>query len=92
MIRPRIARLDNLDDIGWWQAPIPPRNHTCWAQTTAYDVLGLKIVERCACGAIRLDADNPYVRDGMTKWAERNQRSHDDEPTAQPRKKWWHRK
>lgn len=70
----RDLRLEHKDGIWWFDAPIPRRIHKCWAQTTAYDILGLREVERCACGAIRMDGDNPYRK---SYWYERNSREHD---------------
>lgn len=58
------TRLWNLDGVSWHDAPIPKRWHRCSPQT--YGVVNwFSIVERCACGAIRLDGRG---------WGERNTR------------------
>lgn len=51
--------------IPWYQAPRPHRWHRCqpW---TAGATAELGLVERCACGGIRLDGNGP--------WMKRNQR------------------
>lgn len=88
MTLPVGLRLVHLHNVEWYNAPIPPRIHQCWAQTTGFDILGLRVAERCACGGVRLDGDNPYrLHDG---WFERNSRRK-DEPTPKP-KKWWQKK
>lgn len=40
----------HLDDVPWYDAPLPRRWHRCRVQTRAY--IG-EVVDRCACGAIR---------------------------------------
>jgi len=42
--------LFHLDNIVWFDQTIPPTKHNCWAQTYAW--LGLRFIERCACGAL----------------------------------------
>ena len=69
-----IETLHHIDGVQWFDAPAPPRQHDCWAQTSAYDVFGALVAERCACGAVRL-CDNPYREH---PWLERNSR--DDAP------------
>lgn len=56
-----VTRLWHLDGMPWSEAKIPRRWHFCQPQTIGVDMLTR--VERCACGAIRLD----YGR-----WMERN--------------------
>ena len=68
-----VETLKHVNDVQWLDAPAPPRQHDCWAQTSAYDVFGILIAERCACGALRLSG-NP----GEHPWLERNSR--DDAP------------
>jgi hypothetical protein len=53
----------HVNGVGWNEAPLPSRFHRCWGQTTGWQ--GLTRVERCACGAIRLDGRG---------WSERNAR------------------
>jgi hypothetical protein len=52
----------------WIDAPLPRRFHRCKAVTTGFISGG--VVERCACGAIRVQPP------GMTMggWSERNSR------------------
>ncbi len=54
----------HLDGISWLNAPIPKVKHDCQVQTKGW--MSLRRVERCACGAIRLDGYGP--------WMERNSR------------------
>jgi hypothetical protein len=54
----------NENDVEWWKAPLPRWWHRCKPQTTG--VISESLVERCACGAIRLD--------GSGFWGERNSR------------------
>lgn len=53
----------NLRDCAWYDAPIPCRWHLCKTWSIGYDH-GL-MVERCACGGIRIAAG---------PWTERNSR------------------
>lgn len=55
----------NQDDIPWHDAPKPWRWHRCKPWTTGRFWPSMQVVERCACGAIRLD----YML-----WTERNSR------------------
>ena len=54
----------HLDGIDWYNAPPPPRKHTCWAQTKGW--VDLHQIFRCACGAASYDG---------RYWMERNQRN-----------------
>lgn len=54
---------ENLNGVWWHKAPLPRRWHRCTPQTRA-TLNGLR-VERCACGATRLDGH---------AWIERNTR------------------
>jgi len=58
------GHVEHRGGVQWWQAPPPRRRHRCRAQTRG-TVAGLDI-ERCRCGATRLEGDWP--------WFERNQR------------------
>lgn len=55
----------HLDGVEWWNAPVPRRWHRCAPQTRGW-INYFSLVERCACGAIRLD--------GRTHWMDRNNR------------------
>ena len=57
--------MAHRDGVWWNDAPVPPRWHRCWAQTTGF--FEGRRVERCACGAIR------YSGDGVG-WTDRNSR------------------
>jgi hypothetical protein len=54
------------DGVPWHAAPRPRRLHRCSPQTAGTATTGTYI-ERCACGAIRLD--------GYGSWDERNSRT-----------------
>lgn len=56
---------EHVDGVPWFEAPAPPPLHPCRMQTVFGSQSGL-IVERCACGASRLN--------GRGEWTERNQR------------------
>lgn len=60
------------DGIPWWKAPKPPWVHRCWAWTSGSLDRGV-LVERCPCGAIRLDGEG---------WLERNSENGERPP-------WW---
>ena len=60
-----LLETEHRNSVPWFDAPIPPADHDCWAQTQG-STDNLPFVQRCACGAIRL---NPY-RD----WMEKNSR------------------
>jgi hypothetical protein len=62
--------IQNVGGVGWWEAPLPPRKHKCTPQTTGW-TSGFTLVERCACGAIRLD---------RRSWRERNSRQGAERP------------
>lgn len=50
--------------VSWHEAPIPSRWHRCQVQTYGY-LNWFELVERCACGAIRMDGRS---------WLSRNER------------------
>lgn len=52
----------HVDGVPWFEAKVPPFFHRCKAQT--FGLLGLRSVQRCACGAIKTGA----------WWHERNAR------------------
>lgn len=55
---------EHVDGIPWHDAPVPPRLHRCKPQTKGW-VNFFTQVDRCACGAIRMDGG---------RWMERNAR------------------
>lgn len=73
------ARIElfHLHGVPWFEAQTPSRFHRCTAQTRAWDVLTL--IERCACGAIRLDSHG---------WIDRNQSRTRKKPAPTRRDAW----
>lgn len=65
----RSVELHHLDGVKWHDAPIPRRWHRCWVQTYGYTGW-FNLVERCACGAIRVAA--PVL--GQSRWRDKNSR------------------
>jgi hypothetical protein len=62
-----LDRLENLGGVRWNIAPAPRWWHWCTAQTRGWvGLYDLHYIERCACGAIRLQDHGP--------WTERNTR------------------
>lgn len=57
--------IAHLDGIPWFKAPLPRRWHRCRPQTGGW-FDELTFIERCACGAARLDATG--------EWSRRNER------------------
>lgn len=51
--------LECLGGVDWHEAPIPRWWHRCRAQMRGH--LSNNYVERCACGAARLDRSGPWV-------------------------------
>jgi hypothetical protein len=47
------VELHHRSGVSWFDAPLPKRRHTCRPQTFGYTGW-FDLVERCACGAIRL--------------------------------------
>lgn len=62
--------VTHLDGVPWHQAPTPRRLHRCSARTTGWLNL-LDRVDRCACGAIRVQ---PAFARKSSRWRERNSR------------------
>ena len=58
--------IEHLDGVAWHEAPIPRRWHHCKPQTRGV-MHYFTEVERCTCGAIRLNGDG--------HWMERNERT-----------------
>lgn len=57
--------LEHLNGVDWFDATPPPRRHSCSPQSRGW--MAGAYVERCACGALRMDRIGP--------WMARNQRS-----------------
>jgi hypothetical protein len=51
--------ITHKDGVPWFEAKVPRRWHRCWAQTSSR----VDGVDRCACGAMRIDG---------SPWMERN--------------------
>lgn len=48
------AGITHLDGVPWYTAPIPPTGHDCWPQTQHHNADGLLWLDRCPCGAARV--------------------------------------
>lgn len=48
-----IEYVEHIDGVSAHDAPVPPRRHTCWAQTRGF--MHMEFIRRCPCGAISLD-------------------------------------
>lgn len=59
------VRIENLNAVQWWRAPKPGRWHLCRTQTRGYLPHLFMAIERCACGAIKLNGG---------RWKNRNSR------------------
>ena len=57
------TRIWDLDGVSHLEADTPSYFHFCWAQTRGF-VNYFTFVERCPCGAIKLDHER--------KWRDRN--------------------
>jgi len=57
--------IEHLNGIPWFEAPIPRRLHHCRIQTRGW-INYLAKIERCACGAIRMNNDKG--------WSDKNSR------------------
>lgn len=54
-------RIHDRDGTSWRNAPVPRGWHRCTPWSTLYAPSDLVDAERCACGAIRLDGDGPWM-------------------------------
>lgn len=54
------ADVRHVNDIPWYEAKLPSRFHLCKTQTSGW-VNIFTLVERCACGATRIDARGLWV-------------------------------
>lgn len=61
------TRFSHANGVTWLEAPIPSSQHVCKAWTVGI-ASTLSRIERCACGALRINSDNPL------SWQERNSR------------------
>lgn len=59
--------LSHLNGVPWHEAPLPRRLHRCWPQTRVF--LHLRRVDRCACGATRLDDHGLWIDKNETRKA-----------------------
>lgn len=48
------TEVTHLNGVPWYEAPLPPRIHACYAQTRGW-VNYFDRIDRCACGAVRRD-------------------------------------
>lgn len=64
--------IEHFGGADWCQAARPRRLHRCWPQTRAW--LYGELVERCACGSIRLDGEGPW----MNRNSRSKEREHED--------------
>jgi hypothetical protein len=53
----------SVNGVFWYEAAVPRRWHRCYAHTSG--IVSFKLVERCACGAIRYEG---------SRWMEKNAR------------------
>lgn len=51
---------EHLGGVPWFEAPIPRKLHRCKPQTRGY-INYFTLIERCACGAIRMDDQDPWT-------------------------------
>jgi hypothetical protein len=68
----QVRDVRHQQGIEWFDAPIPRRWHRC--RTWSRGVVNGRLVERCACGAIRLD--------GYGGWMDRNDRRKKRDPSG----------
>jgi len=57
--------IEHLDSIPWSKAPVPKKRHKCKAQTRGINRDTFAEIQRCACGAVKINDYN---------WIERNSR------------------
>jgi hypothetical protein len=55
-----VTDVEHLDGVSWSDAPLPPVNHECWAQTRGWYKMFERIY-RCACGAVGGPGE-PWIR------------------------------
>jgi hypothetical protein len=74
----RQTTIEDLDGVSWHDAPLPSRWHHCKPQTRGW--IGLNYTERCACGAIRLSARDPWMEKNQTRHGRARQRRDERAP------------
>ena len=60
------VEISHLEGVPWWEAPRPRRWHFCRAQTLGW-IDYFTRVERCACGATRLNGRGWFERNSRRK-------------------------
>ena len=63
--------IRHVDGVAWHDAPLPPKRHDCFVQTSGW--IGLTQYCRCACGAVCNRPEKGYPP-ASWHWMERNQR------------------
>lgn len=63
------VKVEHLDGVPWYEAPVPPLDHECWSQTVGW--IGLNQWTRCACGAL----GKANLRTGRFDWDYKNERA-----------------
>jgi hypothetical protein len=58
--------LWNRDGVPWPDAPLPPRFHRCKAQTAGW-TNWFEFIERCACGAARMNRHPLWINKNETR-------------------------
>jgi hypothetical protein len=75
--------IEHLDGVPWYEAGVPGRWHRCKPRTRGLlhrpvtrraSEPALDYVERCACGATRLDRVSPWMEKNQTRKARRRRR------------------
>lgn len=59
-----VGTIHAVDDVWWYDAPLPRRWHRCRPWTTGTiegDHLGPTPIHRCACGAMRFGETGPWI-------------------------------
>lgn len=62
--------VEHLEGVPWHDAPLPRRFHRCWPQTRAW-MNYFERIERCACGAGRIDGHS-WIHKNETRKAQPN--------------------
>lgn len=52
--------VTHIHDMPWDLLPAPWRRHRCWPQSWG-SIGPFRLVQRCPCGATRLDEDGPWL-------------------------------
>lgn len=67
--------IESRGGVEWSAARLPLSWHRCKPQTRAQ--MGSDYVERCACGAVRLDGADPWMERNQTRTARRRKQEED---------------